>query len=795
MQLKPIALRTPPSYCEYAAGPCDQSFDSVSAVTGIFLFPSKPDHIAAVIEAAAYTLRKRDPTKVWHTWRDLPSSGQLVFCTICKTMRHTDVIIVDVTTLNFNLLFEFGFALGLEQPVLPVRDTSIITNKDDFRQLGLLDTIGYVDFQNSDSLVRAIQERLPIERIPAPGVEINLEAPLYLIKGPLQTEGDVKLLSALKKSAVHFRSLDVVETPRLSLNEARRQVDASLAVVAHLIDPQRAGATIHNARCALIAGMAMASGKTVLLLQEGEIDQPIDYRDVVVPYRLPDHVPRLLDPFLRKVISRLQERIPRPTRVPERFLERLNLGDVAAENEIQGLRSYFVRTSQYSDAKRGLARLVTGRKGSGKTAIFYAVRDSIPRSPAHLVLDLKPEGHQFTKLREIVLAALTPGLQEHTLAAFWNYILLCELAQKIRDYDYTWAQRDPDRRQRFERVLEVYSRQVSADAGDFSERLLRQVDSITERFGASGRGQGLTGGELTQILFHGEIKELDDALAPYLEEKAAVWVLVDNLDKFWPTRGASSSDILILRSLLEATRKLQRQLEGRNVEFHSLVFLRNDIFDHLLRETPDRGKDTAITLDWNDPEVFKEIVVQRVRASSEHDGTFTDLWPLLITQHVGAQDSFIWMVERTLMRPRDLLNFLHRAVGVAINRGHEVVTEDDLLKAEESYSEDLLLGTAWELQDVNPDAIDILYRFDRQPARLSYAEVASLMRDGAGIDIDAVIELLVWFGFLGVTEHGEEDPRYSYQVRYNVEKLLTPIRRGTAEFTVHPAYRRALSSS
>jgi len=148
--------------------------------------------------------------------------------------------------------------------------------------------------------------------------------------------------------------------------------------------------------------------KTVLLLQEGEVVQPIDYRDVVTPYRSFDQIPRLLEGFLRRVIARLQERGPAARPAPARFLETLDLGDVAAENEIIGLRSYFVRTAQYSEAKRGLARLVTGRKGSGKTAIFYGVRDSIPRSHAHLVLDLKPEGHQFTKLREAVLDKLTP---------------------------------------------------------------------------------------------------------------------------------------------------------------------------------------------------------------------------------------------------------------------------------------------------------------------------------------------------------------------------------------------------
>ena len=64
------------------------------------------------------------------------------------------------------------------------------------------------------------------------------------------------------------------------------------------------------------------------------------------------------------------------TLLPDGLLERLDLGDVAAENESRQLRNYFVRTGQFVQAKRGHARLVIGRKGSGKTAIFYAIRDS-----------------------------------------------------------------------------------------------------------------------------------------------------------------------------------------------------------------------------------------------------------------------------------------------------------------------------------------------------------------------------------------------------------------------------------
>lgn len=436
-----------------------------------------------------------------------------------------------------------------------------------------------------------------------------------------------------------------------------------------------------------------------------------------------------------------------------------------------------------------------GRKGAGKTALFYGIRDSIPKGHGHLVLDLKPEGHQFTKLREVVLSKLSPGLQEHTLTAFWNYILLCEIAQKIRDYDYSWAQRDPHRWEVFQNLMAVYGDQVPADVGDFSERLLRQVDKLSERFPGDFADKPSTGGELTQSLFRGDIRVLDDALALYLKDKDDVWVLIDNLDKGWPTRGTRSSDILILRTLMEATRKLQRQFEQREVGFHALVFLRNDIYEHLLDETPDRGKDTAISLDWDDEQVFKELVRQRVRASTGLNGSFDEVWGRICDRFVGTQESFRYMVTRTLMRPRDLLTFLHSAIGVAINRGHERVLEADIEKAEEAYSEDMLLGTAFELRDIHTDMLDVLYTFNRTPSRLSKEDVSRLLSESkSGQSVEEVTKLLVWFGFLGIHEFEQDEPIYAYQVRYNLEKLITLVERGRATFVIHPAFRRALVS-
>ncbi len=198
----------PPSFCQYANGECDQSFANPPRSTGIFLYPSDPTQIADTIEIAAKNLQQRFPERTWLTWRDFHTAGQLVFCAICKSCRFAQYVIADVTTLNFNLMFEIGFSLGLGVAVVPIRDTTFARHRRVFDQLGLLDVIGYVDFQNAAELEESLADLLPIDALPVPAITRNHNEPVYVLKAPIKTEGEVRLMSALTNSALNYKAHD-----------------------------------------------------------------------------------------------------------------------------------------------------------------------------------------------------------------------------------------------------------------------------------------------------------------------------------------------------------------------------------------------------------------------------------------------------------------------------------------------------------------------------------------------------------------------------------------------------------
>jgi hypothetical protein len=701
--------------------------------------------------------------------------------------------VADVTTLNFNLLFEIGFAIGLGIPVLPIRDTSFIKDTKVFNELGLIDTLGYFDFQNSAELVSQILDKGCPPQVLPQSQPVDKEKPLYVMKSPIHSEGMVRLMSAVKKSGLRFQSFDPRESSRLSLHDAFRQVSASLGIIVHLMAPDRAGSTPHNARCAFVAGLGLATGKHVLMLQETQVTQPIDYRDVVRCYSSPKEIQDLIIPFVRSVVEMLQETKFVPTSIPLTPLEKVDLGDFAAENEIIALQSYFVPTGQYNEVKRGHARLVVGRKGAGKTAIFYGVREAHTQDRSQLVLDLKPEGHQLVKLRETILHELSPGMQQHVLTAFWNYLLLMEIAHKIIRTEQQAAYRNMKLFEFYKEVRNAYGVHMTADAeqGDFSERLLALVDGIV------GRRHSVTAinqtGEVTQLIYRSDIRQLNDAIGQYLSasRKEDVWLLFDNLDKGWPIFDVKPEDIRIITSLLEATRKLQRQFENRSLSLRAVVFLRNDIYQHMILDPGDRGKENPAILDWNDPETLKEMLRRRIALSTGLDESFDELWRLFFASHVRGEESFSFILGRTLMRPRELLRFVRDCINVAVNRRHEQVTEDDILHAERSYSDDALVDLSLELKDVRPDFANAAYAFIGAQTHLPTSEVGiGLMKAGIPVDkLEQVRELLLWFGFLGIYVYPDEE-RYSYQFEHNLQKMKS----GMDQFTycIHPAFRQCL---
>lgn len=698
----------------------------------------------------------------------------------------------DLTTVNFNVLFELGYAIGLSRPVLPIRDVSYAQDANELGELGFIDTLGYETFQNSDSIVESVLAAHP--RAQPVRDSVVLPDPIYVVFPLVQTEGVQRVKTALNRSAFRFRAFDPNETPRLSLSDAARQVGGSTGIVLPLLSPQRSGARVHNGRCAFVAGLALAAGKHTLLLQEGPAKQPIDYRDIVATYTDPSQVDHYVTRLVRQVAGAMQKPLIFAPDVQRSRLARLDLGDPAAENEEHGLLEYFVPTAEATAAFRGRARLVVGRKGTGKSAVFQYVLRRNSRGNSSFVLDLRPEGFQLRKLVDLLDSVIGDGVREQTLTAFWDYILLTELAAKILDKDASLAHRDHDILRKFERVQAVAGAASLGDTADFSERLAFLLQQLESQFKAES--QGISEPGIARIVWTKEIAPLREAVAGYLETKEEVWTLFDNLDKGWPARGARPQDIVLLRCLLVATRKLQKEMQRRRVDLKTVIFLRNDVFERLIDGMPDRGKESSVSLDNSDPEVLEEIIRQRaVTSLGENIASFDAFWGSLFDQHIGGEASFRYLLRHTFLRPRDILGLVRKAVDTAVNRGHERVEESDLRAAVISQSDDAKSDMTYEVRDTHGSAADLIDEFIGLGPEISQVQMTEVLRKKGTTDeaMQTVVDLLLWYSFVGL-KRADGSEMYSFQMDYDIGKMrkIAEKTSGELRFVIHPAFRDAL---
>jgi hypothetical protein len=773
--------------------------DSNRATTGFVAYSSNPPLISTTIERAVAEVEHRLGRRRFDTWRDNDIAGKFIDQQVRDGIDSHDVLIADISAMNLNVSYEIGYAIGKEKRVLIIRNPAIAQTAN-INEIGIFDTLGWTLYQNSDDLSALFISPIDVSPISFDKHSINWNQPAYLIDSHHKTEWARLIHTRLNRARLSVRVFDPVEQVRLSSHEAIRNVASSLGVIVPLLPLSIEGSFVHNIRGSFLAGLADGMDRHLLLMQEGADPLPIDYRDYVRSYRHPGDINDFVGEFATEVFASLQDRSGAFAEVPKSFLESLDLGASSAENE-HDLRHYYVETHEYNMALRGEGRLVLGRKGSGKSAIFAQVRDRARTDRQAIVLDLSPESFQLSKLREQVIDLLEEGTKEHTLTAFWEYLIKLELVARIIEQDRKAAIRDRHLFEAYNLLVDNYGEDEYVAEGDFSGRLAKLVSRISSEYKTLFDRQPerrLSHADVTRLLYSHNLRSLNEVIEGYMRLKSALWILFDNLDKGWSTGGITSTDLLIVRSLLEATRKIERSLRRHHVKCTTLVFLRNDVYELLVDKTPDRGKDGKIALDWTDPDMMREMLRRRFQYNGvDESEEFDHVWRQICVSHIHGEESSQYLIERSLMRPRCLLNLVNYCISVAVNLRHPKISESDISKGLETYSVDLITEIDFEIRDVFPEGENILYAFIGANAILNQKEIEDRLKDnGIGsLRIDRVIDVLLWFGVLGVVE-GDGKIDYIYSVHYDMG-LLNALRQrkksgGGIAFHINPAFWEAL---
>lgn len=772
-------------------------------VSTFIAYASTPEEVGRVIEAFANSSRTKHTFSDIETWANLEIAGRFIADGVLEKIDGKDYFVADITTLNFNVTFELGYAIGKKKNIWLIRNRSIDDTrfKADMHELGLFDTLGHVAYQNTEELV-SISQNLQKATAQKFSSELNKSAPLYILDTEIKSDYTQAVISRVKKAGFFYRSFDPVETPRIAAYDVISNVAQSCGVIVSFLAKEHKNWSVHNQRAAFIAGLSYGMDKETLLLQFGDGPVPLDYRDFVKIIKHPIDIQAAIAEFAPILTKATQQEITISPEQSRSLLDKVRLGASAAENELQDLQNYYVETDAFKRTLAGQVRIVLGRKGSGKTALFSSVRNRKRAHIQNVVIDLKPETYKLLKFKDEVLALLEDGTLEHTIMAFWEYVLYLEICYKVLEKDKKRHVHDHELYEPYKKLADLYFTDEYKSDGDFSERvsmLLQRIKDSFLKFFSDNSSTRLSRSQITELIYTHQIRELRDALVHYLSLKESVCILIDNLDKGWSTFGVSKEDLIILRTLLDASRKIENHLNGQNIRCSSTIFLRNDVFELLLSAMSDRGKESKVLLDWTDREALTELVRRRlVNSTGEAPNTnFRDIWNRIADSHIKGEQSFEYLLDRCMMRPRVLIDLLNTCKARAVNRGSLKITEKDIENATRDHSFDLIREINFEIRDVYQKAEDVLYRFMAREELLSKDDLYEIFLE-SGLenerDWKKLLETLLWYGFIGLSKPSNERI-FIYDVGYEMKILKARIEvTDTPLYCVNPAFWGALET-
>jgi hypothetical protein len=473
-------------------------------------------------------------------------------------------------------------------------------------------------------------------------------------------------------------------------------------------------------------------------------------------------------------------------------LDRLSFGRDDAESDFaEGglLRAGFLRTAAYEASLAGQKRLIIGRKGSGKSAICVTL--AAYGADGNVVSLVTPDSTSLDEIRRFELQGLTGEMAK---ALFWRYMLEIQVAKYVVAHAKAAHNRAPRSVTKLQKFLKANHEIADPKLhGPFWKGIERLKTLSLGAFGASvsieinAPSEGLRTSNRLNIVEQGIRQALADLGCPAGHEH--MLLLVDEIEQVWSNDPESDA---MVTGLLLAAKHVSKQLPG----VRCVVFLRSDIYDALQFAEADKFHGDEMRIDWSAASLL-DLLLIRARASLSREITSEQLWTETFPPLTAGTLTREYLIARTQLRPRDLIQFANVCRDTAKKNGHTAILVSDVREAELQYSQ-------WKLQDLireykinYPFLAHLFATFQNSGYIVSRANLEKRMEPvretllenyaeySSSFSLDNIVHILHGIGFLGVER--KKRPAYAY---------ADPVRIEPAEcrFYIHPSLRLALGA-
>lgn len=358
-------------------------------------------------------------------------------------------------------------------------------------------------------------------------------------------------------------------------------------------------------------------------------------------------------------------------------LHRISFGAPAAERDIAvGLQDYFVESEAYNRIASRSKTIVLGNRGTGKSAIFKVLAER-SKSAGSLVIELNPEHYSYEMLTSILRSEREGSWAKHgAFSSSWRYLILVRVMQ-----DLTAA--GPRVKTGSAARIYNYLRDNFKGTADSPIALLVAYLKRIEGFKIGAYEAAVKTRELASLYKLQELEPLLPCMTELLAKRPVV-VLVDELDKGWD----SSEDAkAFVSGLFQAAISLNELSKHLTV----CISLRQELYDSIpaLYDDTQKYRDLVETIRWDEPSLLA-VVAKRIRHSiPELSGSSdTECWAAVFAETLKYRKnkSFNYLVDRTLYRPRELIQFCTDAVEEARSRNTVPIDYSIVSHVELAYS-------------------------------------------------------------------------------------------------------------
>jgi Cdc6-like AAA superfamily ATPase len=667
--------------------------------TGFFAYSGKPYSVGESIEEAIELVNSSGIASL-KSWKSYTVNGKLVVIDkVTKAIDEAEYFCADLTGFSDNVIFELGYAIAKNKAIFLILDSSHIESTKRYKEFSSLTTLDYQKYINSSDIRQAFisfvsdstaQTKLPKKQIS------GFSNPLMFLKSQVDTPYSRVIASKIAEYKIPCYTDDASENTVQPIEWYLERLNK--ATLIEFSSTERVGYQLQNSKCSLVAGLALGYGLDILMVAEEPYEVPIDYRDLLIKYRTKKRCEQIINEFLSARQERLleyysQQNISQKIQRQLTEFQQITFGEFLAEDESEDLSDYYVETFAPSTLIKKASNIVIGRKGTGKTATLYYLKNILEKDSRNHVCLIKPINFEIDALLKILQVPSEEYEKSYLVESAWKLLIYTEVAKSIYDKitSKPLSALNPAEIQ-FKDFIES---KPDLFLKDFSERLEQELENIRQANIINGKQKFSDFKIKLAEIMHGEtLAQIRNLLAELFKKDNKILVLIDNLDKSWKKDNKLNLQSEWILGLLSVTGRIVRELlsftikgQSKNIDFHLTIFLRSDIFKYILggAREPDKVEYTNL-LNLGDQDILFRIIEQRFIKLSSNELLSDNLWEKYIVKTVEDIPVKDYIYEKLIPRPRDIIYFFKSAHEYAVSRGHSLIEEEDIKSGYENYS-------------------------------------------------------------------------------------------------------------